>query len=390
MRLLPIGQYGIKIRQIVWITVLWTLFGVFDALNTQAIVASHYVNPTDLYRFDHYFWRNVLSAFLAGLLSGTLLLFYLRERVRSKSFGFAILINSFIVSLVNFGVTAVAYDLYTSLVLGRSPFSEIVLQQTYTLLDNAIYVKNLLFWALVVFLTIVFLHVNDKYGTGVFLNLLLGRYHRPREEERIFMFVDIKSSTAIAERLGHIRFFNLLNDFFRDITNPVVYTAGEIYQYVGDEVVISWPMAEGIASANCIRCFYGIRETILKHGNRYREKYGLVPEFKAGIHCGLVTIGEIGVMKKDIVFSGDVLNTTSRIQAVCNRYGVRILLSKYVLDKLQLPPHGLQLRRVGAIELKGKRQKVELYTFEDSDVPVNEGRLLPEGWETMKEEEEGL
>lgn len=388
MRLLPIGQYGIKIRQIAWITVLWTLFGMLDALNTQAIVASHYVNPTDLYRFDHYFGRNVLSAFMAGLLSGTLLLFYLRERVRSKSFGFAILINSFIVSLVNFGVTAVAYDLYTSIVLGRSPFSDAVLRQTYTLLDNAIYVKNLLFWALVVFLTIVFLHVNDKYGTGVFLNLLLGRYHRPREEERIFMFVDIKSSTSIAERLGHIRFFNLLNDFFRDITNPVINTAGEIYQYVGDEVVISWPMTEGIANANCIRCFYGIRETILQHGNRYREKYGLIPEFKAGIHCGLVTIGEIGVIKKDIVFSGDVLNTTSRIQAVCNRYGVRILLSKYLLDKLQLPPHGLQLRRVGAIELKGKRQKVELYTFEDSDVPVNEGRLLPDAWETTEAEEE--
>ena len=180
------------------------------------------------------------------------------------------------------------------------------------------------------------------------------------------MFVDLRSSTAIAERLGHIRFFNLLNDFYRDITNPIVYTSGEIYQYVGDEIVISWTMKTGTRDANCIRCFFSMRETIQKLSERYREKYGLVPEFKAGLHCGPVTIGEIGVIKKDIVFSGDVMNTTSRIQSVCNKFRVNILLSKYLLDRLNLPPHGFTPKRMGIIELKGKRQKVELYTFEES------------------------
>ncbi|MBL7791328.1 MAG: adenylate/guanylate cyclase domain-containing protein [Saprospiraceae bacterium] len=371
------GQLGIKLRLVAWIAVAWTLMGLLDALNTHALAKSLYMHPTEVYRFKQSLWFSAISAFFAGLLSGSVLLFFLRERVRTKSFGFAILINSLVLSTLNFGITTISYDLFLSLRSGMGPLSPPILQEASALLHSSIYYRSLVFWSLVVFLTIVFLHVNEKYGTGVFFNLLMGRYHKPREEERIFMFVDMKSSTLIAERLGHIRFFNLLNDFFRDITDPVSDAGGEIYQYVGDEVVISWPIERGLTQANCIRCFYGMREAILKQSQRYREKYGLVPDFKAGLHCGMVTIGEIGVIKKDIVFSGDVLNTTSRIQDVCNRYDVRILLSKYLLDKLHLPPHSMQFMRVGIIELKGKRQKVELFTIEDSDKPAKEGRVWP-------------
>jgi class 3 adenylate cyclase len=60
------------------------------------------------------------------------------------------------------------------------------------------------------------------------------------------------------------------------------------------------------------------------------------------------------------------MNTASRIQSMCNEHGVKILMSKDLLDQLQLPPHGFNPQRVGMIELKGKRQKTELYTFEET------------------------
>lgn len=183
------------------------------------------------------------------------------------------------------------------------------------------------------------------------------------------MFVDIRSSTGIAEKLGHVKFFRLLNDFFSDITDPVIQTQGEIYQYVGDEVVISWSMEKGTRQNNCIRCFFLIEEVMRKASLRYQERYGLVPEFKVGLHTGVVTTGEIGVIKKDIVYSGDVMNTTSRIQAVCNKFRVNILMSKRLLNKLDLPAEVYPLKRVGVIELKGKIEKVELFTFEKSILP---------------------
>jgi len=40
------------------------------------------------------------------------------------------------------------------------------------------------------------------------------------------------------------------------------------------------------------------RKNIEKNGDRFRREYGFLPEFKVGIHCGEVTIGEVGVIKK--------------------------------------------------------------------------------------------
>lgn len=375
MRLLPSGPLRIKLIAVLWITIVWTIVGALDTLNMHAGSFNDHLIKTPEYDIWKYLRINITTSFFSGIISGTILVFYLREQLRNKAFGFSLLINSLAISIINFVIGAFIFDILFHMDFDMSPYSSGELKAK-ELLRSVFYYKKLIFWSIIVVLTIITLHVNDKYGYGILIKLLLGRYHTPKEEERIFMFVDIKSSTAIAEQLGHIRFFELLNDFFTDITNPILYTRGEIYQYVGDEVVISWTMKNGIRNANCIRCFYGMQEAIRKYGDRYREKYGLLPEFKAGLHSGIVTTGEIGIIKKDIVFSGDVMNTASRIQSMCNTYRVKILLSKYLLDKLHLPPHDFQPQRVGIIGLKGKRERVELYTFEESTIAAEHEPLL--------------
>ncbi len=336
-------------RRVIWVSLAWAMVGGLDALNTYALTQSDLVDGLPNYQWQRFLILKVVMGLVSGLLFGGILIFRLRERARSKPFGLALLTNGIIVSVLNFVMVATVYHFLLKINYNNTWF----------------FLKTILFWTLVTMLSIIFLHVNDKYGPQIFLRLLLGRYHKPSEEERIFMFVDIRSSTTIAEQLGHIRFFNLLNDFFRDVTNSIIYTKGEIYQYVGDQIVISWTMKNGTRNANCIRCFYNMLDAIEHKAEKYQYKYNLVPEFKAGLHCGEVTTGEIGFIKRDIVFSGDVLNTTARIESLCNLYKVRILISKYLLDKLQLPPNDYFTSRVGIIELKGKKQRVELYAFED-------------------------
>ena len=175
------------------------------------------------------------------------------------------------------------------------------------------------------------------------------------------MFVDIKSSTTIAEKLGHIRYFELLREYYADLSGPVVDYRGEVYQYVGDEIVLSWPCEAGIRDNNCIRCFFAMREALRKQSGRYREKFGLAPTFKAGLHYGKVTTGEIGVLKKEIIFTGDVLNATARIQGLCNTYDVDLLLSSDLINSLDFGPE-FQARPLGRSELRGRKEGVELYT----------------------------
>ena len=176
------------------------------------------------------------------------------------------------------------------------------------------------------------------------------------------MFMDMKSSTSIAEKIGNKQYFNLLNDLFNDITDSILSTEGEIYQYVGDEVVVSWKLEKGIKKANCLRCFEKTRETLINLRPYYETKYGVAPTFKAGLHYGLVTAGEVGSIKKDIVYSGDVLNTASRIQEQCNHYNVDFLVSGETLDLLgdnilYEPIH------LGNIELRGKKNAIDINTL---------------------------
>ena len=72
------------------------------------------------------------------------------------------------------------------------------------------------------------------------------------------MFLDIKSSTTLAETLGGQKYFSLLNTFFRDISEPILEREAEIYKYVGDEVILTWSVEMGFRDASCIRVFFDI------------------------------------------------------------------------------------------------------------------------------------
>ncbi len=95
-----------------------------------------------------------------------------------------------------------------------------------------------------------------QVGGRVLLNLIMGKYRHPKQEERIFMFLDLKSSTTIAERLGHAQFSRLLQDCFQDLTDTTIKHDVEIYLYVGDEAVLTWKAADGIRNVSCISAYY--------------------------------------------------------------------------------------------------------------------------------------
>ena len=116
---------------------------------------------------------------------------------------------------------------------------------------------------------------------------------------------------------------------------------------------------EGIYQNNCIACFAKISEIIEQKRDAYLKQFGLVPEFKAGFHIWEVTTGEIGIIKKDIIYTGDVLNTTARIQAECNTYNTKALISKNLLDELQ-KEDAISFIPIGQLMLRGKTEAIQL------------------------------
>ncbi len=218
-------------------------------------------------------------------------------------------------------------------------------------------------YTLIVYVLISFyIQINLLLGEGVLIKFLLGKYRKPTAEHRIFMFLDIKSSTTIAERLGLEKYYSLLNDFFHEISEPVRTTNAEIYQYVGDEVVFTWKTKEGLANYNCLKIFFKIQKNVLNNKKYYRDKYGEIPSFKAGLHFGEVISAQIGDIKREIVYNGDVLNTSARIQEQCNKFKRELLISGKLLNKLNIK-NEYKSEKLDTVRLRGKDSSIEIFSL---------------------------
>ncbi len=351
-----------QVKKIFWITLCWTIISVFQFFHVYSVML---YSGLDVSGFAPVlpFQSSLMVGLLAGLLGGSGIVLLWERWLRTRNYGRALLYMFLSYTIMYFIVAAPVAFFYQGGLLQLPVTDPKVREVVYERFFSINQLESYLFWLVVILGTLIVLLVNDKYGPGVFKDFLLGKYFHPKREERIFMFLDLRSSTAIAEKLGEQRYFNFLKDVFKDSTSAIQYSKGEIYQYVGDEIVVSWKTDKGAENANCIRCFFEIQRKMKAKAAYYKATYDEIPEFKAGLHYGYVMAGEIGVVKRDIAFSGDVLNTAARIQAKCNEFGVNILLSKFLLDKLALPPHSFAPRKIGDMMLRGKKQEVVLYTI---------------------------
>lgn len=346
----------LQIKKVLWITVLWVILGNMQIWYETSVLYSEDCIPAE-FDISQVLFGTVVSTGLAGIIGGSAVVFLFGQWIRIWPYWRAIISILIGFTLVFMFVSFIGF----MLVAGEY-------EVEYSLRGFTGYVGSLGFfrgytsWFIIVMLTLFGLLVYDKYGPGTLHKLLLGSYFKPKTEERVFMFLDLRSSTAIAERLGEKQYFNLLHDVIRDVTAPILAAKGEIYQYVGDEIVISWPIKHARQNENCLKCFFDVRDAIHRKAKYYKAKYDLVPEYKAGLHYGNVVAGEIGVVKRDITYTGDVLNTTARIQSKCNELGVDILFSKRLLDLLNLAPGRYHPKRIGEIPLRGKARDELLYT----------------------------
>lgn len=240
-------------------------------------------------------------------------------------------------------------------------FSEAIGTNVLKLAPKDIY--NSLFF-LFVFLAVRFLMNQLKARTikGITKKIFFGKAGLPIKDTRIFMFMDLKSSTSYAEKLGYLKYSQFIKDIYREIDEYVIETRGIIYQYVGDEIVIVWDLKDGLRNNNCLRFFDLFEKRIHELKNYFFHEYEIIPEFKAAFHYGEVAIAEIGnVLRRDIAFHGDTVNTTARICSKCRELEEKILISETLVEKLSQKNNNHKFESVGRYNLKGKREEVELF-----------------------------
>jgi adenylate cyclase len=340
--------------------------------NIKTLIAKGIVSALITGAFTFFVFSNNLLTFIFGMLIGGQVYLYvalfeeiLRPRLNKQSFLPALFTSTLIYILI------IIFAVFLSIIIiNRFDLSLFLQGHFREFLFSRAMLWGLIFGLLMSLFFNAYSIFDTLLGKNFLLKIFTGKYHRPFEEERIFMFLDIKSSTTIAEKLGHKQFLLLLNDFFFDLAEPVMSTHGEIYKYVGDEAIITWKMKAGIKYQGPLRCYFRMKERLELNSGRYLKKYGFVPQFKAGVHGGVVVTGEMGFIKKEITYLGDVLNTTSRIEAACNEFGKTLILSDDILQKLN-PGDDYIIQHLGHIRFRGKEIPVGISSVENNLPQIN-------------------
>jgi len=358
----------LRMKQLRAIVIVWVILGfIITVYDHLLLYTRNSLGPSDEYSFFIAAVRNMGAGLIGSLIGGSFLVFVVNVRYQDRPYWRTIVYVSLSFLLTVMLIAVVIGSIVVYLRTGRPVWDPVFIGAFRTFVSDTHAIKSTLVWSIIVAMTQLMIQVDIKFGQGVFRDIATGKYHIPRGEKRVFMFLDLNSSTAIAEKLGDETYHRLLRDFFADITNPILENRGTIYQYVGDEVIVSWDYKDGIENASCVHCFFDLKKLFHDQREKYLNKYGLVPSFKAGIHCGRVVAGEVGIIKRDITYSGDVMNTTSRIQGMCKEFNEEVIVSGDLASHLHLADK-FTTELLGTIKLRGKEKELSLSSIRNSAV----------------------
>ncbi len=343
-----VGKY--RIRTILYIAVFWTIIDIAAVL---LLKDSNIKSP-----FKSHLLREV-AVFIMSCVMGYLFVFTLKNVFRYKSPFINFIFKSVILLVAAFIINFFVHFIDSVFVNGKGAQQAVQISLN-EILQIRILLQKILYWMILFVITQLYIEINEKYSPGVFMDILRGKYMQPKTEKRIIMFIDLKDSTPIAEKLGHVENFKFIRDFIFHVSMALIEHDGRIYQYVGDEVVVSW-LYEKKNIRKCMASIIDARRNLQKNGDHFRRYYDIVPEFRVGLHMGDVTVGEIGVIKKDLAMSGDTMNTTARIRNACNELNQKFIMSKDFMDNSDLTEW--QGESLGIVDLKGKATGIELFSL---------------------------
>ena len=351
-----------KLKKIGFICALWVIFMFFYHL--IIFFAVDEVDPGKINLFPHII-SGLLLGLLFGLTNGFLEVFVFKEKFRRLRFGHTVVAKTFLFSFTFIFVVIFFILIKTYILIPIGVYDKTTENELTVFFGSAVFYKHGFYALLFSFGINFILQVDNKMGKNVLFDLFVGKYHSPRRKKRIIMFLDVISSTRIAEKIGDHKYSSFLKDFFYDLDEIISLTKGAVYQYVGDEAVIVWDVKDGADNCNCLRCYSETQKSIYEKRDKYINLYGVYPEFKAGVHLGEVVVTEIGGSKSEIAYHGDTMNTTSRLCNAAGNNENRLLISADLLSYLNNIDDSYLVESIGVIKFRGKENDIAAFSVSE-------------------------
>ena len=307
---------------------------------------------------DEIFLSSILISIFAILSWTTLNFVYPRvvRKLKIKRFIFGVfLFDTIVFFVIGISLGIVHYSVDKNLTLIES----------LAKLNDFLFNSTILFFLIVLFVgSYVYQLLNTlmhQIGYAPLGKIMVGYYQKPREEEMIFMFLDLQSSTSVAEKLGHERYSYFIQDCFKCVSASLLATRGGVYQFVGDEVVVLWNAKRKKSYQRAVDFYFLYTQALEKRSAYFQEEYGMMPVFTASISSGNVMAAEVGEIKRELAYHGDVLNTAARIQKQCKHYRKQILVTRNFAVKLVKHSERYKAKYVDFVKFFGKNKSVKIY-----------------------------
>lgn len=311
-----------------------------------------------LFSGDRIDWLVLGAWALLGLWTGVLEEFLFGRRFRALAVPFQFIGKVLLVNILTMVFLLVAwsfrmrdFSLFDTIRPARMQ-DVFLMMQFYQLVLRVVVVTSI---------AIAVVQVEEWMGRRTFMGFLLGRYEKPKREERVVLTMDLVGSTELAERLGDLRYYRFLNHTYSLMTDAVLRNEADIHKYVGDEVIFTWPMRVGIRHHNCLDLFFDIIARIEANTNDLQREYGAVPRFRAAVHGGRVISAQVGHIKRTVDLSGDVMNSVSRMLGLAKTMKTDILVSAELIERMPNAPERFVIGVQHTVPVKGRRREVRVH-----------------------------
>jgi adenylate cyclase len=234
-----------NIKRIIPFGVIWLVSGWVFLIVESAASQNFQQLPSTSIRMDfQIFFFSSIAMTAVGLLTGIIELKYLDRAFSKKRFVTRFLGKFLVYTLLFFIVVLMTFPIAASLELNVGLFNPRVWERYIDFFYSMSHLSTGIQLATALLLSLFYSEISEFIGQNALISFFTGKYHEPVEEERIFMFLDMKSSTTIAEKLGHLNYFGFLREYYQCFTKAIIAYEGEIYQYVGDEIILSWKVRD--------------------------------------------------------------------------------------------------------------------------------------------------
>jgi adenylate cyclase len=169
------------------------------------------------------------------------------------------------------------------------------------------------------------------------------------EVEMSILFIDIRGSTALSEKMSPTEFSQLINRFYSAATKEIIEEDGLVEKLAGDEVAAFW--GAGFAGPDYVKRTIKVAQNLLRVMERQKIPVGI------GVHAGIAYFGAMGTAEglTDISAKGDEVNTAARLASKAAQG--EIVVSEQALQKAGMDGGQLESR---SLELKGIRELVQV------------------------------